>query len=92
MNKFFEKIVGESIKEYNKYRSPEATAKMISMDENSIRIEFTGPYCRTCGFYDYFGDFVYVLKDFGIESQMDEVEETEDGAIVTFLITGLPRK
>lgn len=87
MNKqSFEKILEKAIKEYNKYRSPEATAKLVSINKKSLRIKFTGPYCRSCGFYDYFEDFVYVLKDFEIESQIDEVEETEDGAIVTLLI------
>nr|MDO8079485.1 hypothetical protein [Candidatus Freyarchaeota archaeon] len=85
--KSLEKIVGEAIKEYNRYRSPEATAELVSMDGKFLKIVFTGPYCRTCGFYDYFEDFVYVLEDFGTKSQIDEVEETDDGAIVTFLIT-----
>jgi superoxide reductase len=87
MNKqSLEKIVGEAVKEYNRYRSPEATAKLVSMGEKSLKIEFTGPYCRTCGFYDYFEDFVYVLEELGIKSQINEVEETEEGAIVTFLM------
>lgn len=81
-----EKIVGEAIEDYNKYRSPEATAKLVSVDGTSLKIEFTGPYCRTCGFYDYFEDFVYILEDLGIKSQIDEVEETEEGTIVTFLM------
>ncbi|MEM3588065.1 MAG: hypothetical protein QXO71_12195 [Candidatus Jordarchaeaceae archaeon] len=84
----FEKIISEAIKEYNRYRSPEVEAKLISIDESTLKLEFKGPYCRTCGFYDYFEDFVYVLKDFGIESQMDEIKETENGAIVTFSIIG----
>jgi superoxide reductase len=80
------KMVEEAIEEYNKYRSPEATAKLVSMNGKILRIEFLGPYCRTCGFYDYFEDFVYVLEDFGTKSQIDEVEETDNGAIVTFVI------
>lgn len=76
-NRSMGKVIAEVIEEYNKYRLPEATAKLVSMDAKFLKIEFTGPYCTTCGFYEYFEDFVYVLEDFGIKSQIDEVEETE---------------
>lgn len=83
----FEKVLNRAVREYNKYRSPEANARIISTDKESFKIEFTGPYCRTCGFYDYFEDLVYVLKDFGVETRIDEVEETDSGAIVSFSVT-----
>jgi superoxide reductase len=85
MNKgSFEKILRKAVREYNKYRSPEANARIVSTDKGSFKIEFTGPYCRTCGFYDYFEDLVYVLEDFGVKSKIDEVSETDYGAIVSF--------
>ncbi len=83
----FEKVLNRAVREYNKYRSPEANARIVSASKESFKIEFTGPYCRTCGFYDYFEDLIYVLKDFGVESRIDEVEETDFGAIVSFSIT-----
>lgn len=82
----FEKVLNRAVKEYNKYRSPEANARIVSTGKESFKIEFTGPYCRTCGFYDYFEDLVYVLKDFGVETRIDEVEETDSGAIVSFSV------
>lgn len=80
------KIIEKAVREYNKYRSPEATASIVLVDEKSIKIEFTGSYCVTCGFYDYFDDFRYTLEDLGIKSRMDEIAETDNGAVVTFLI------
>ncbi|MFB0562406.1 MAG: hypothetical protein ACETWM_14470 [Candidatus Lokiarchaeia archaeon] len=80
------KIIEEVIKDYNKYRSPEVTARVVSTDVKSLKIEFTGSYCHTCGFYDYFDDFRYKLQDMGVKSSIEEVEETEDGAVVTFLM------
>lgn len=82
----FKKIIEKAAREYNKYRSPEVTANIVLVDEKSIKIEFTGPYCVTCGFYDYFDDFRYTLEDLGIKSSMDEIIETEKGAVVTFLV------
>lgn len=36
------KMVEEAIEEYNKYRSPEDTAKLVSMNGKFLRIEFLG--------------------------------------------------
>ncbi len=80
------KKLEKAVNEYNKYRSSEVTAKIVSMSGKSIKIEFSGPYCRSCGFYDYFDDFRYTLKDLGIKSSVDEIEETEEGVFVTFLM------
>lgn len=80
------KKLEKAVNEYNKYRSSEVTAKIVSMSGKSIKIEFSGPYCRSCGFYDYFDDFRYTLEDLGIKSSVDEIEETEEGVFVTFLM------
>lgn len=78
-----EKIL-ESIEEYNKYRSPEANAKLISFDNLIIYVEFTGPFCRTCGFYDYFDDLRIIFEEMGLKTEIIFIEETEDGAVVGF--------
>jgi hypothetical protein len=44
------------------YRSPEATARLISTGGKGVRIEFKGTFCDTCGFYDYFDDYEFYLK------------------------------
>ena len=78
-----EKIV-KAIDEFNKYRAPEAKARLISQGENSFKIEFTGSFCRTCGFYDYFDDYRILLQETRIETKIREIEEIDEGAIVIF--------
>jgi len=78
-----EKIV-KAIEEFNKYRAPEAKARLITLDEKSFKIEFTGSFCLTCGFCDYFDDYRVFLQEVGLETAVDEIEETDEGAVVKF--------
>jgi hypothetical protein len=57
-----------------------------SASMGSLEIEFKGHFCRTCGFYDYFDDFSLELGNVGIRNKIEEVKETDGGAIVRFLI------
>jgi len=74
------------IEEYNKYRSPEVTAKLISLDKKFFKIEFIGSFCHTCGFYDYFDDLKILLEDFGLKTEIVEVLEKIEGAVVKFTV------
>jgi superoxide reductase len=78
--------VEEAIKDFNRYRSPEATAKLVKINKNKLKIRFSGAFCRTCGFYDYFDDLKIILEDKGIKSKVSEIEEKEYGAIVSFTL------
>lgn len=78
------KIVEGAIEEFNEYRSPEAEAKLISIGEKSFKIEFTGSFCDTCGFYDYFDDCQIILEEKGLKSKIIQIAETGEGAIVNF--------
>jgi len=80
------KIIEKAIEEYNKYRSPEATANLISLNEKFFKIEFIGSFCRTCGFYDYFDDFKILLEDFGLKTEIVEILEKNEGAVVKFTV------
>ena len=51
-------IILKIIEEYNRLRSPEATAKFIKKQNKKILINFSGPFCASCGVIDYFEDFV----------------------------------
>ena len=84
------KIIEKAIKEYNKYRSPEATARLISINKESFKIEFTGTFCRTCGFYDYFDDLKISLEEIGLKNKIAEIKEIDEGAVVKF--TGFERE
>ena len=79
------KTVNDAIEEYNKYRVPEVKAKLISIDEISFHVEFTGYYYESCGFYDYFDDFSILLEDdFGLKTKIRKIDEIPRGAVVTF--------
>jgi hypothetical protein len=79
-----ERKVNEAIRLFNKYRAPEANAKLIKFDNRKIVVDFTGIFCRTCGFYDYFDDLKIFLEERGIKSKVSKIEEKENGAIVIF--------
>jgi hypothetical protein len=84
---FFNENTAKPIEEFNKYRAPEAVAKLVSVDSGSFKIEFTGPFCQACGFHDYFDDFRIFLEEIGPQAEIMQIEETNSGAIVTFQIT-----
>ncbi|MCX8183190.1 MAG: hypothetical protein N3F08_02030 [Crenarchaeota archaeon] len=68
--KRLEEAVLKAVDEYNKYRSPEARARLIEIREDGLTIDFEGIFCQTCGVYDYLEDFIYELQrlvDVGIE-------------------------
>jgi hypothetical protein len=81
-----EQEIEKKIEEYNKYRTPEVVARLISLDSSSFNIEFKGHFCYTCGFYDYFDDFRFLLEDINVKTKIKEIEEIDEGAIVTFTI------
>ncbi len=81
-----EKKLKKTIEEYNKYRNPEVIARLISVNNSSFNIVFKGHYCYTCGFYDYFDDFRFLLEDINVKVKIKEIEEIEEGAIVTFTL------
>jgi superoxide reductase len=76
----------ETIQEYNKYRMPEAKAKLISFNKEYFKIEFKGSFCYSCGFYDYFDDLKILLKEKGLKTEITNIKEIDEGAIVTFKI------
>lgn len=78
------KIVEKAIERYNKYHGSESKARLIETSENEIVVEFRGPFCTTCGFYDYFDDLAYELEDLGLKARCTDVQELEDGAVVKF--------
>ena len=77
-------VLKKAITQYNKYRSPEVTATLLSINEKFFEVQFTGPFCRTCGFYDYFDDLRVLLEDFGTRVKVAEIKEIPEGAVVKF--------
>ncbi len=59
----FKELIRDVIEIYNRYRRPFITAKFVEVRENILTLDFEGTFCRSCGVYDYFEDFIYELVD-----------------------------
>ena len=57
-----EELIRKTILLYNRYRSPEAVAKMVIVTPDNVTIAFTGSFCYSCGVIDYLEDFVNEFK------------------------------
>ncbi|MFH0748775.1 MAG: hypothetical protein V1915_02490 [Candidatus Bathyarchaeota archaeon] len=79
------KIVEEAIKEYQQYRT-EAFARLMSVDEEEIKIEFTGEFCPVCGIADDYQLLSYFLEQKGVKTNTPETTMFDEGFIATFRI------
>ena len=57
-----EELIRKTILLYNRYRSPEAVAKVVFVTPENVTIAFTGSFCYSCGVLDYLEDFVHEFK------------------------------
>ena len=57
------KVLEKAVERYNRYRSPEAVARLLEVTEKRFVVEFSGSFCETCGIYDWLEDLVYELKE-----------------------------
>lgn len=74
----FEEVVQNTVKHYNKHRSPEVIARLVQIGENELAIDFEGPFCGGCGVNDYFEDFIYELKRYSkVKIAVSSFEQTE---------------
>ena len=74
-----------TIDKYNKYHSPEAIAKFIKLNKTSAIIEFSGPFCRTCGVSDWLDDFKVELEKKGVKARLSSMKEKDvDSYLVRF--------
>jgi len=78
-------LVLRAIEVYNRYRSPEAIAKLVGVEKDGFIIEFEGPFCQSCGVNDYFEDFIHELEDIS-KSFRVEVKETESASPQSFRV------
>ncbi len=68
--------INEILTEYNKFRSPEVTAKLIRFNDRKLILQFEGSFCNTCGFHDYFEDFIYEMKRLrNVELRIEQIKE-----------------
>ncbi len=82
-----EKIISSVIEEYNKFRSPEATAKCIEFKGKKILIEFNGPFCTSCGVLDYFEDFIIEAERKNFKLTLNRIKQLDfDSYLIEFRI------
>ncbi|RLG86518.1 MAG: hypothetical protein DRO39_02945 [Thermoprotei archaeon] len=75
-------VVRKAEELYNRYRAPEAVARVLKIDGDRVVVQFTGSFHYTCGLYDWLEDMKYVLEDLGVEAHMERAEEAGDGTWV----------
>jgi len=67
--------VVKAIERFNELRSPEATARLLGEEGSRLTVEVSGPFCASCGLYDYFDDLAWELRDsLGAEVEVLEVQ------------------
>ena len=84
-------LVTRTVEFYNRYRSSEATAKLVSVEKNGFVIEFKGAFCLSCGVRDYFEDFIYELEDLNrnFRVKIKEAQPTGPQSFkVHYIVTG----
>ncbi len=84
--------VSKAVDMFNRYRSPEATVTLQSFSGTSCQMKFTGCFCHTCGFHDYFNDLIVFLEEEECIGQIVDIAEDREESIVTFAITPLQGK
>jgi len=70
-----EMVMRKAVKEYNKYRAPEAMASILNIESDRVVVIFSGSFCETCGVYDWIEDLKYELKNFNINADIISIKE-----------------
>ena len=68
-----------AIEVYNRYRSPEATARLVAVEKDGFVIDFEGSFCASCGVRDYFEDFIYELETINKQFRVELTETKPTG-------------
>ncbi len=78
-------ILDVALHEFNRIRTREVEAKVVEHFDCGFKVFFSGSFCHTCGYYDYFEDLLYLLlDDFGIETEITDVSQEDEGDYVSF--------
>ncbi len=75
MARVLDEKIRRAVELYNRYRAPEAVARVAEASEDKIVVVFEGSFCRTCGVVDWIEDFKYVLEDIGVKAELVKVVE-----------------
>lgn len=83
-----------AVQRFNEHRSPEATAEVLSLEKDILQVRFTGSFCATCGWADYFEDLAFELDPSGpiSLSVIDFQEESGESYRVRYRMTFQQRR
>ncbi|HDN75528.1 MAG TPA: hypothetical protein ENG05_00170 [Acidilobales archaeon] len=73
-------LINEAIELYNRFRAPEAKAKLVKIERDKVYVLFEGTFCETCGINDWVEDFKYVLEDLNAKAELEGILEPADGS------------
>lgn len=73
-----EETVRKTVARYNRFRSPEAIAKLVSVSPDSVTIAFSGAFCNSCGVLGYVEGFIHDFKTLNskVELKIDKTRQT----------------
>jgi hypothetical protein len=80
-----EDLIRKAVDLYNRYRSPEATAKLVQVSPENVTIAFSGSFCYSCGVLDYFEDFIYEFKTLTDKAEL-KIEKTRQTSPRSFKV------
>ena len=80
-----EHILKVAIPEFNRIRIPEVEATPKEINADGFTVFFSGSFCTTCGYYDYFEDLLYLLlDDYGLNTAIRGIEQKDEGDYVRY--------
>ena len=85
-----EEAVQRAIARFKSLFGAEAEVQVLELGDKRVLIWFGGNMCYTCGTYDYFEDFAYMLSDeLGEEWSVAEYTQLDDG---TYIVEFRPKE
>ncbi|HZD44206.1 MAG TPA: hypothetical protein VE134_09145, partial [Methanomicrobiales archaeon] len=81
-----EETIISAIDAFNGYRNPWAKARLARRSNDAFWVEFSGCFCGTCSFYDYFEDLRHELEEGGLPVALERVSEKENCLTVEFRV------
>jgi hypothetical protein len=78
-----EGLVRRAVALYNKYRSPEAVAKLVRVSPETVTIAFSGSFCYSCGVLDYVEDFIHEFRLLTDKVEL-KVDKTRQSSLRSF--------
>ena len=72
-----EVAVRRAVARYNRFRSPDAIARIVQVSQNNVTISITGAFCASCGVLGYIEGFIAEFKSFTNKAEL-KIEKTRE--------------